>query len=380
MSKLELIVIISTLVFSAAYTFIIASFTAGWFRVPRRIRPAGPKHTISIIIPFRNEAHQAGRLAVDLLSQDYPAELFEILFINDHSTDDTVECLSPHLAKGRLSVLHLPDSQKGKKKALASGIDRAMGEIILSIDADCKPGKEWLATVDAYFQQGPYKMLAGPVAIEKTGGGLPLFQAVEMISLQASGAGAIGIQKAIMCNGANLAFKKESFYEAGGYSGNEHIAGGDDIFLLEKFKHKYGGRHIGYMKERSAIVFTPPAGDIKSYLNQRFRWVAKSPAYRDPDLIITAITVLFFSLSILFNLCFAPVFASDIMLCLALFTFILKSIVDLPLLWMASGFFGRRQALLRNYIFLQPAHILFVVFSGILGNIIPFRWKNRKVH
>jgi hypothetical protein len=57
--------------------------------------------------------------------------------------------------------------------------------------------------------------------------------------LVGSGACAMMIGKPNMCNGANIAYPKAVFEEVNGFDGNEHIASGDDEFLMHKIAEKY---------------------------------------------------------------------------------------------------------------------------------------------
>lgn len=377
MNSTELILLIFQLVTATFYGIIIMLFTLGWSKLQTSGTNLTPQKRISVIIPLRNESEHLVSLIDRLLLQDYPKELYEIILVNDHSSDDTGDLLRQVSSGKNILFFELPANLQGKKQALSLGISHASGEIILTSDADCKPGKEWLNSVDAYFQKGSYKMLAGPVAIEHPTGLFGCFQSMELISLQGSGGGAIGIGMPIMCNGANLSFYKSSFLKVNGYMGNENIASGDDIFLLEKFKTAYGPASIGFMKDTTSIVYTSQASGLKAYLNQRIRWVSKSPSYSDPFLLTTSFTVLLFNLMILVCLIVALLSASKILLITALSAFVYKSVVDMPVLWKASGFFNQRSLLLRSYLILQPLHIIFIVFSGIFGNLLSYRWKGR---
>lgn len=378
MNSSELILFITLLGTALAYGTIILFFSLGWSKLPGLKGKHSPKTQISVIIPLRNESEHLPGLIEKLLLLDYPQTLYEVILINDHSTDDTSVHLGKTLNIENIHSYDLPPGMTGKKQALAFGISRASGELILTSDADCKPGSSWLKTIDAYIQEKDYKMLAGPVSVEKPKGWLGIFQAIEFISLQGSGGGAIGIGKPIMCNGANLAFLKSAFNNVGGYTGNENIAGGDDIFLMEKFKKVYGPESIGFMKDESGIVNTSQAPNLRAYVTQRIRWVAKSPSYRDPFLLVTSFTVLLFNLTILISLVYAFLVSSYFIMMGAIAVFLYKSVIDFPLLYMASGFFDQRKLLSRNYLLIQPFYILFIVFSGIFGNILSYKWKDRK--
>jgi cellulose synthase/poly-beta-1,6-N-acetylglucosamine synthase-like glycosyltransferase len=305
---------------------------------------------------------------------DYPVHLREFIFIDDHSEDNTVDILKKLNDTPGLLIRKLPDDKKGKKAAITYGVEQANGKLITTLDADCIPGKYWLHTISSVYESKGYKMIAGPMSIQDPKGWMASFQALELISLVASGAGAIGIGKPIMCNGANLSYEKEAFYEVMGFEGNEHISGGDDMFLMEKFNKKYSKFDIGFNKNHEGIVYTSAARTLNEFLNQRIRWVSKSPAYRDPFLILTSIIVLLLNLNLTAALVYA--FFSLPVIFIFLGLFLIKCLVDYPVLWKVS-IFTLQGYLLRKYIPFQLVYFIFISLSGIFGLISPYSWKGR---
>ncbi len=178
-----------------------------------------------------------------------------------------------------------------------------------------------------------------------------------------------------MCNGANLSYEKDAYREVEGFRGNDHLAGGDDIFMMEKINKMYPAGSIGFVSDPDAIVYTAAAGNIKEFMNQRFRWVAKSPSYRNPFLITSALVVLMFNLCILASLSYAA-FSETVAIIFGSI-FLLKIVVDFPILWSISGFAGQRH-LMVWYIPFQLLYFIFISISGILGNLLSFTWKGRK--
>ena len=356
------------------YAILILSFSYGWdhlkpFKIQSEKLPS-----ISIVVAVRNEGRNIPSLLESLLRQEYPHDLCEIILVDDHSEDETVKRINELDQENRVDLINMTGDDSGKKKALQLGIQKATGALIATTDADCVPGNRWLKTLASAYQSGKYRMISGPVAVNKPKGFLGMFQALELLSLVASGAGAIAIGKPVMCNGANLAFDREAFFLVEAYQGNEHIPGGDDLFLMEKIKKKYSSQAITFLKDKEAIVLTKGTTGIKDFFNQRIRWVAKSPAYRDSFLILTALTVLAFNLFILFA--FIAAFFDKVFLIAGLTLFVLKSLVDIVLLWKICSFAGQ-QFLTRYFIFFQIIYIPFTAVMGIIGNIIGYKWKGR---
>jgi hypothetical protein len=147
------------------------------------------------------------------------------------------------------------------------------------------------------------------------------------------------------------------------------------MFLMEKFKKKYPKGSIGFIKNHEGIVFTPGSKSIKEFLNQRLRWVSKSPAYKDPFLILSSVIVLLLNLNLAAAIVF--VFFSLPGLLIFIGLFLIKCLVDYPILWKTSLFAGQNH-LLRKYIQFQFVYFFFVSLTGICGLISPYSWKGRK--
>lgn len=358
-----------------AYAILIILFSIGWWRLRKVVDTRIQVTDISVIVPIRNETKNISKLIKHLSQQDYPEKHFEIILVNDHSTDTSMEEIQKHTPNPLIKILELDDGQDGKKSAIKSGIDHAIGRLIITIDADCHPGKQWLRTIAAYYDNGRYKMLAAPLAIENTKWITGKFQALEFLSLIATGAGAIGMHMPIMCNGANLAFEKRAFEEVEGYKGNEHIPGGDDVFLMEKFSNHYGRKSIAFVKDRKAIVYTQSSSGPLAFFRQRIRWVAKSPAYRDPFIITAAITVLSFNLLLLAALV-SGFFYQEILYAFGV-ALLFKCIIDFPIMWNVSNF-AKQRGLMAFYLPFQLVYFAFISIAGIVGNLFSYSWKGRK--
>ena len=150
---------------------------------------------------------------------------------------------------------------KGKKRALQAGIDKAKGDLIVTTDADCRMGSQWLSTILSYFTNQETKMLVGPVTFYNTATFFEELQAVEFAALIGTGAVSLSLGQPNMCNGANLAFTKEAFLSVGGYEGNEHLPSGDDEFLLQKIFRMYP-QSVSFNASPQGVVVTTAASGL----------------------------------------------------------------------------------------------------------------------
>ena len=150
---------------------------------------------------------------------------------------------------------------------------------MITTDADCVVDANWLSTLDAYIQNHSVAMLAGAVRYDSGNGFLQHFQELDLASLQGATIGSFGINKGFMCNGANFAYTQSFFKTLNGFEGNDAIASGDDVFLLQKAIGRFPDK-VHYLKATSNIVLTKAVDDWKSLFFQRVRWASKTSSYQ----------------------------------------------------------------------------------------------------
>lgn len=354
------------------YSLIILCFLYGWKKLkPFLYSDFNNQISISIIVACRNEDKNIHKLLKCLTKQSYPKEKTEIIIVNDHSTDNTRNIITLFLNDyPNIKLLDLPNTKNGKKEALAFGIINSNSDIIITSDADCLMGSDWLSEMIQYYIKHKPKMLAGPVSINSSSNIFNKIQTLEFLSLIGSAAGAIGINKAIMCNGANLLFEKSLYKDC---NIQNTLASGDDIFLMLHAKN-IDKKSIHFIKSTKAIVYTKSTKTITEFFQQRIRWTSKSKVYRDFDIIITALSVAFANLALAGSFIYS--FFDQSFFNVFVLLFILKSIIDLSLLLPVTIFF-RKQEIIWLFIPLQiiyPFYILVTVIFGLIGN---FTWKER---
>jgi len=357
---------------SIIYLLVIILFTIGWFLLP------APKETeafeaipVSIVIACRNEEKNISTLLNSLLNQNYPKNKTEIIVVDDHSSDNTVKIIRKYTTKHNfIKLFCLDDNKTGKKESISLGIANSQSDIITTTDADCTTGPLWLNTMMNYYAKHQPKMLCGPVTFNNSKNLFSKLQNLEFLSLIGSGAGAIGIHKAIMNNGANLLFEK-TLYES--CNTKNEFASGDDMFLLIHAK-SFSKKSVHFIKSRKAVIYTKPAQKFREFINQRIRWTSKSKAYRDFDIVITALIVTFINLLLVTSFVIG-LFNAEFLV-IALFIFLIKSFADLLILIPTTAFF-KQTYLIFLFPVLQIIYPFYIVFTVILGLTGKFVWKNR---
>ena len=357
-------------------------FWFGKMRVFRfnQIEALGPNQSatqFTVIIPARNEAANIKACVDSILAQDYPTDAFEIIVIDDFSEDDTafiVHALSQQYPQVRLIKLadHCKDGETlaYKKKAIEIAVSEAKGDWILTTDADCIVPKKWLLLYNAYIHQHQPCFVAAPVMFIKTTGILNQFQVLDFLALQGITAAAVGAGKHSMSNGANLGFEKTAFIAVGGYQGVDHIASGDDMFLMHKMKQTLH-KPVGYLFHPDAIVLTAAMDTWKSFIMQRIRWASKARYYDDRSITMVLTLVYFFNLSFVL-LAFMGSW-STLFIALAFKTFF-----ELFFLDPVAKFF-KMQPELKHFVLYQPIHIVYNIAAGLFGQLKTYSWKGRKV-
>src|SRR6185312_10187401 len=261
------------------YAVLIFFYQQRWAAIPYFVpgrEELAPR--ISVLIPARNE--EAGILDClrSLARQTYPKDRFEVIVLDDHSTDDTAAVVENFMATGaqglvlrclRIAEVPLPAGLTAYKKfAIETGVGAASGELVVTTDADCFFDPQWLSTLAAFFSEKGAKFIAAPVRIESTRSLLGIFQTLDFITLQGITGAAVHSNFHSMCNGANLAYAREAFYEVGGFKGIDHIPSGDDMLLMHKIYLRYPGK-VFFLRNSHAIVSTTPMTRWKGFINQR---------------------------------------------------------------------------------------------------------------
>jgi len=339
--------------------------------------PVPPR--VSIIVPARNEAEKLSACLSSLFNQSYDPERYEVILVDDHSTDGTLRIawlfaeMYPNL---HIIPLRNPEKVKSpKKEAIQAGIDRASGDIILQMDADCEVGSFWIEAMVSHF--GPNTaMVAGPISLRQDGSLFQRLQAMESMGLVALGAGGMAARRPTTLNAANMGYLRQVFNEVDGFEGIDKVASGDDELLMQKINglKKY---EIRFVRCRAAIVETDAEANWQALKQQRLRWVSKARYYIDrrPNIIQAISYLAFLGIPVLliaglWNIGFAAI---------GIQLFLLKMVADAFIMY-ASGRFFHRMHWLPYLPLLELVYIPYVLWIGVAGNLVKqYSWKDRTV-
>jgi biofilm PGA synthesis N-glycosyltransferase PgaC len=358
------------LILFGLYFVLLFALHIGWSKAvaQKEKEPTRKNFLISVIIPIRNEGRNLETLIHGLSNQTYPSTDFEVIIVDDHSSDNPVENCRGHLQN--LTILSLNESEQGKKAALTRGVNQAKGEVIATSDADCLLPAHWLAAINSFFQDHRVAMAVGIVAIADERKFFSRWQAMEFASVIGTGTAAFGLNKPLMCNGANLSFRKEVFQQVKGYVGNEHIASGDDEFLMRKILARFPGS----IQILNAIVVTQPQETLKNFLYQRIRWASKWRGNTSLTAKLLAVFIFLFQVSWIFFMFVFTHLDYRISLILGIGKITADALFLLPVFR-----FMKIKFRFLPFLGLQFLYPFYVIFVGLFAPWTRYRWKDRKI-
>ena len=378
-----MIVIILTIFLFLCYASLIIYYRQAWLQIPEgngQLMPVGEFSTvISVIIPARNEELNIRACLGSVTDQTYPAHLYEILVVDDFSTDNTAGIVRSFEDK-KVTLIQLKDHTEDginsyKKKAIETAISKARGDIIVTTDADCIAPDSWLQAIASFYEKHHPVFIALPVVFKDANTFLSIFQSLDFMTLQGITGAAVTKRLHTMCNGANLAYEKNAFYEVGGFAGIDNIASGDDMLLMHKISQKYPDR-VAFLKSQEVIMQTALARNVKEFTHQRIRWASKSDKYADKKITAVLALVYVFNVWIVFLGIYSFFYHSILPWFIGLL--IAKTIIELFFLYPVARFF-KKEKLLWWFPLAQPFHILYIIIAGWLGKFGSYTWKGRKV-
>lgn len=346
----------------------------GLFRLPEG--RSERLHSVSVVVAAKNEERSIEICLRALLAQDYPPEHYEIVVVDDGSTDATADIVQS-IARENPRV-RLLRAQKGharlraKKRALQLGIEHSAGEIILITDADCLPVPTWIRAMVRHFEPS-----VGLVAGHVHQGGHLLWQklrSLERLSMAAMAAGAIGWNQGLSANGGNLGYRREVFQEVDGFNSLSTPLSGDDDLFIQLVSRKTSW-DLQYAFEPEAAVSTKPPANLRQFVAQERRRTSKGKYYStwvQAMLIEAFLMNLALILTLPFSLCYLATYP------LPLGAFVGKALCEFLILIRAGRLF-KRKGLLRFFPLAVFLHIPYFLAFSIWGTLGSYRWKTKNI-
>ena len=258
------------LFFFATYPIVTAIMwisTAWLFRMrwedPERHPPLNPLPLVSVLIPAHNEAAVIQRSVRAALDMDYPS--FEVIVIDDGSTDGTLAALQPLLHYPRLRIVR-KHSNEGKAMALNDVLSLARGDILLNLDADAEPDPQLLTKMMPHFAAPRVAAVTGNPRVRNTDTFLARLQAVEFSSIISLLRRAQRIWgRVVTVSGVVAAYRRSAVFDVGGFSPDMPT---EDIELTWKLQRRF--YDVRY--EPAAVCWMTVPLSLRGLYRQRLRW------------------------------------------------------------------------------------------------------------
>ncbi|MFQ5753300.1 MAG: glycosyltransferase [bacterium] len=334
------------------------------------------QYKVSIILAARNEEKNIAKCLNAILQQKYPKSKLEIIVIDDRSEDSTATIVkkmanSHHQIK-LLQIRDISPYLAPKKRAIDSGIRQAKGEIIVTTDADCQPGPNWISELVKYFE--PTVGLVAGFNPYKTGNSKSsLFQqmlALDYFAMACVAAASAGLKYPLSCSGGNLAYRKALYLQYGGFRNIGKLVSGDDDLFLEQVRENTNWK-VRYAIHPETFVPTAPPTNLKAFWHQRLRYASKGRHYRlSTTLSLSAVYFLNF---LLVSGLFISLFKIQIFW-IWLLVFLFKWLFEFAFLKKGQQVFNCKFNLV-NFILTAILHPIYIALVGLMAQISTFQWK-----
>ena len=322
---------------------------------------------MAVVIPFRNEEQRIGVLIESIKNSRQLPSMF--IFVDDHSTDRTVQLIAESLGEIDHTVISMPVGEEGKKRAIRKGIEQTYTKWILSMDADVSFSPDYFDHLSDLKEADMY-ILPAILTAEKE---LHHLFEVDLILVNAANCGISGLKRPILASGANLLYTKEAFMRYDDLKRHQHMPSGDDIYLLRDFRER--GANIRLMTGTEVSIRTETPQTLKEFIHQRLRWIAKTGDVKDHLSTGLAIIQLLLSMSFVVLLVYLAMTGNWN---LFLISFLIKTSLDMLLF---LPFFDRIKRM-RSWLFIPLYEVIFPFYSLMILVMMYFfkpEWKGRKL-
>ncbi len=331
--------------------------------------------SISIIVSMHNEASNATPCVEKLVDLDYPKDLFEIILVNDRSTDNTADIIEGFAKRysfiQTFAVQTVDPDFAPKKHAIDQAIHRAKGEIILLTDADGRVPNGWAKHMVECFSDNVGMVIGYAPYNTSSPFNRLLYRllSLEYLSHASVAAATTGLRYPVTCVGTNIAYRKKVYIDLNGFGKFRNIHTGDDDLFLQRIREETDWQ-IKYCTHRNSQVLNDPPTTWKKFFHQRLRYASKGFLY---PIRVTFSLIFFYIFNLLLILSPITLLLDSGYAILIIILLTLKGIIEFNFLnTAASSLNDMRHIHLFPVAFLL--HIPYVVVFGVLGQLRGFKW------
>ncbi len=335
---------------------------------PRDHSDESARMFVSVVIAARDEEGHLAACLQSVLNQTYDSQAFEVIVVNDHSSDRT-ETICQEFAARHANLRYLnarEDAQlRGKTNALDQAIEAAKGEIILITDADCTVPPTWVEwTAKRYISSVG---IVGGLTLQKADTWFEGMQSLDWAYLLSLAAATMSLRIPLSTIGNNLSFRKSAYNEVGGYR-KIPFSVTEDFMLFQAIVQTKRWNYLCPIDPRTLVTSHPCSG-WQELVRQKHRW---GTGGLDMHLTGLSIGVIGFGLNVAMLIAFVTGdFAA------AAYSLLVKMAVEFSFLYTTLRKL-RQLAVLRHFLWFEfyfLCYVLvlpFLVFFG--GRVV---WKGR---
>lgn len=259
-----------------------------FFSLKKETSPSHKQLNISVLICARNEEQQIQKNLPFIINQDY--NNFEIVLINDASTDHTLQIFERFKAKHQIiTVVDVKPNEAfwaNKKYALTLGIKASKHDFLVFTDADCKPSStQWLKELSGHFSNnksiilgyGGYAKIKGSY-LNKLIRYETVLTALQYFSFANLGLPYMGV-------GRNMAYRKELFFNNSGFKNHMQIRSGDDDLFINEVANN---TNVSTCISPESFTRSVPKMTIKEWWLQKRRHISTAAYYKKKHQFILA--------------------------------------------------------------------------------------------
>ena len=367
----ETVLLIFAALLAWAYVFLILYILRIWNSQKEFLSSDIGVHSdikLSILMAARNEAKNIAACLDSILSNE---NVPEVLIVNDHSEDNTVEIVGQYSSRG-VRLLNLPEGSGGKKSALSYGLSHCSGDYVLQLDADVLVPADYINTLKNFIADTEADFIAAPVEIGSDGSLLESFQMLDYAGMMMVTQAGIVSGSWHIANGANMIYKRDMMkFEDNG------MASGDDVFGIQYIRQQ-GGK-LAFLKSKDCIARTQAISEFSELYQQRLRWSTKNKHMPGAKMLLMMSTVFAAHVMIFVYLALVIFSENTIFVNLLLHHTVLIFLIDYILLKTADRFFNLKEGM-SSYLAAKSMHAIYISAIGILGIFVKnYDWKGRSL-
>jgi cellulose synthase/poly-beta-1,6-N-acetylglucosamine synthase-like glycosyltransferase len=322
---------------------------------------------VSVVIPARNESARIMSCITALEKLTYPKSNYEIVFVDDGSTDNTADLIEAFAARHenwRLLRFAKPTGSSGPMLSIAHGVLHSRYDIILRTDADCQVKLDWVQFMTAQFD-AQTAMVLGICTMKVGPGPIQDFLSFDNLvsGLLNSSFASLGFPTG--CSGGNMAFRREAFNAVGGFDPILHFNSGEDTHLVHLFRKKKVG---------SVKTCMNSAGIVNTFSPERWRDVLNRMIRVNGETFKMNTTQITIRLAFLAGYVSPFILACNGWAHLGITMIGTRFMIEHLYLKSGAQVFSREYPILRNT-FYQSVYPVYLAFFGFVGAIGKYKWR-----